>query len=64
MPDPITLPPWPEEIGSEPDDVRELYGRVEDLLDRAIGYLVERNLYQVRRMVVKVFAELNSRELV
>jgi hypothetical protein len=62
MPDPITLPPWPEEV--ESDERRELYGRVEDLLDRAIGYLVERNLYQVRRMVVKVFAELNSRELV
>jgi len=47
----------------ESDEVRERYGKIEDLLDRSIHYLVHRDLYRLRRMLTEALRELNSMEV-
>jgi hypothetical protein len=48
----------------ESDERRESIGRVEDQLDRAIGYLVGRDFPMCRKSLVLALRELNSVEIV
>lgn len=47
----------------ETDEDRESFGRLEEHLDKAIDFLVHRDLPSVRGCLVRALKELNSNEI-